>query len=95
MIGGIDIVLAAPAEIPLADVIIRRMSESWPNGLFEDVNGDRSYRPFEPWVAIHAAKSKEFFVYQDAAAEQSWESDGAVPENANTMIHFLIGGPGF
>jgi hypothetical protein len=92
MIGGIDIVLVAPAEVPLADVIVRRMAETWPSGLFEDVDADRSYGLSDPWVAIHAANSKEFFVYRDAAAEESWEQNGAVPENANTMIHFLIGG---
>jgi hypothetical protein len=92
MIGGIDIVLVAPREVPLADVIVRRMAETWSDGLFEDVDADRSYPLADPSLAIHAGRSKEFFVYRDRAAEKSWEEDGAVPENENTMIHFLIGG---
>jgi hypothetical protein len=92
MIGGIDIVLVAPAGVPLADVIVRRMAETWPDGLFEDVDADHSFPLVDPSLAFRAGQSKEFFVYRDAAAAESWEQDGAVAENANSMIHFLIGG---
>src|SRR5574337_52941 len=90
MIGGIDVILSVPANDSTADLIVRRVRHYWPNGIFQDANSLQMYSLFDRWVAIIGTNSREFFVYQDADAAKKWEEEGAVPENANTMLHFLL-----
>ncbi len=90
MIGGIDIILSVPANDSTADLIIRRVRQYWPNGIFQDANSSEMYSVFDPWVAIHGTNSREFFIYRDAEAAKGWEAEGAVSENFNTMLHILL-----
>jgi hypothetical protein len=91
MIGGIDISFNVPVNNPTADLIVRRMRQFWPEGVFQDANSAETHGIFEPWVAIHGTNSREFFIYRDAEAAKKWNDAGAVPENSNTMLHFLLG----
>ena len=94
-IGGIDIVLLAPAKECVGDLILRVCCRHW-NGRkcqFQDAN-DTNIRPLDdPWVWQVGTASKEFFVFRDPAAAESWGKEGAIPANANTMFHFIIGEP--
>lgn len=90
MIGGMDIIISAPASSPVSDIVVRRMRQLWPAGIFQDADSVDKHDIFEAWVNITGTKSRDFFVYRDANAVRAWEEVGASPENQNTMLHFLI-----
>jgi hypothetical protein len=92
-IGGIDVVLIAPADECLGDMILRACRRHWPKErpFFQDaMDENHVYSLDDPWVWKVGTKSKEFFVYQNEEAVRSWE-DGPTSANANTMFHFIIG----
>jgi hypothetical protein len=91
MIGGIDIILQAPPGIPLADLILGRLRSFWQSAVFQRADETDQYPIGDPWVLIHGGASREFFVYKDGDAAAAWARQGAVRENSNTMLHFLIG----
>jgi hypothetical protein len=93
MIGGIDISFNVPGNNSTADLIVRQMRQFWPDGVFQDADSADTHGIFDPWVAIYGTNSREFFIYRDAESAQRWEDAGAVPENSNTMLHFLLGPP--
>ena len=84
-------IVAAAGGDPLSDVIIRRMGWTWPEGVYQDGDSADLYDLFDPWVMEFGPRSREFFVYQDRESAESWNEHGAIPENANKMLHFLIG----
>lgn len=90
MIGRTDILLSAPPGAPVGEIVVDVCRRFWPKAVFQNVDDEQTH-PLdgsEAWE--HAASSNEFFVFRDAAAAESWERLGAVIENANTMLHFLI-----
>jgi hypothetical protein len=92
-VGGIDIVLLAPANECLTDMILRACRRHWPNekSYFQDANDENHvYSLDNSWVWKVGTTSKEFFVYRNEAAVKSWE-EGPTPANTNTMFHFIIG----
>jgi hypothetical protein len=88
--GGIDIEIVAPPDAPVVDVILKEMAWYWPGALFLDADGDDPIALDDPEVFIRAPSSREFFILRDRAALESWDRLGAVPENENTMLQFLI-----
>lgn len=94
-IGGIDIVLHAPASENAGDAILRACRIYWPESdcVFQDARV-HAWRAFsDPWVWIVGTHCKEFSVYRDFAAVDSWKAHGAIQGNTNTMLHFIIGEP--
>lgn len=94
-VGGIDIVLPAPANPRLGDVIVYACRRHWPRErcYFQDALVEDEVHPLDdPWVWTVGTTSREFFVYQNRKAVKSWE-DGPTPKNVNTMLHFLVGEP--
>ena len=89
-IGGIDLIRRAPIGAPVADLILRACRRRWPLGAFQDVEAEEPYslQAREHWFQETA--SQEFFIFRDNAAAGSWTREGAVPANANTMLHFLL-----
>lgn len=88
MIGRIDVVFTAPASAPVGEIIAEVCRQYWPHALFQDVDEEQTHALDHGWNG--AGSSKEFFIYRDAAAADAWENLGVVPENENTMLHFLI-----
>jgi len=94
-LGGVDIVLRAPANEWLGDVILRACRRHWAGNrcYFQDAEDEKHVHSLEElWVWNVGAASKEFFVYQDAEAVSAW-ADGPTRSNHNTMLHFLVGEP--
>lgn len=89
-IGGIDHVLFAPAGISVADTILQVCRDLWADCIFQDADEAIGHEIDEPWVWTHGTGSNEFFVYADRAAFESWNENGAVQQNSNTMLHFII-----
>jgi hypothetical protein len=90
VIGGIDLVFELPADVPAAELILRRVEQFWPNALFQDVEEDKWLPVQNSEILVRRLKSQEFFLYRDRAAAESWAAEGAAPTNQNTMLHFLI-----
>jgi hypothetical protein len=91
MIGGTDVVLKARADFPVADLILRTVRRHWPDFVIQDA--DDASRSFTPRNGVWLPKptGQEFFVYRDETSARSWDEFGAMPENANTMLHVLVG----
>jgi hypothetical protein len=94
-IGGIDVLLHAPAGECVADMMLRACRQLWADSepWFQDGESTDVHSFSDPWVWRVGTASREFFVYRSREDAASWETDGAVPANANTMLHFLIGDP--
>lgn len=94
-IGGIDVMLQARAGDCIADMILRACRQLWgrSNPCFQDGESTEVHSLDDPWVWRFGTTSREFFVYRSRADADSWETEGAVPANSNTMLHFLIGDP--
>jgi hypothetical protein len=94
-VGGIDTVLLAPAGECVGDLVLRACCRHWDRWkcIFQDGNDQATHSLDEAWVWEVGTASKEFFVYRDRAAAESWNTDGATAANANTMFHFIIGEP--
>jgi hypothetical protein len=94
-IGGIDVVLIAPARESVGDLILRACRRLWPGEIcyFQEVTDEKRVYPFtDPWVWRKGTATNEFFVYQNEDAVKAWE-DGPTRRNVNTMVHFIIGEP--
>jgi hypothetical protein len=91
--GGDDVVLLAPAGECIADIILRVCGRYWGGQgcIFQDVRQPDSHPFSDPWVWKVGTASKDFFVYRSRQDADSWETDGAVKGNANTMFQFIIG----
>jgi hypothetical protein len=88
--GGQDILIEAPPDVPAADVILRCLRLLWPDAYFQDADQE-DYHPVDsPRVLIQGGRSREFFVFINRGAAESWNRDGATPENSNSMVHFLV-----
>ena len=92
-IGGWDISIEIPPHVSAAEVILRLMRRRWPGSYFQDADRDDFYPIGSEHVAIRGGLSREFFVFVDLASLESWHRDGATAENANAMLHFLVGEP--
>ncbi len=91
MIAGIDVELIAYNDDSSLEVAVRAIRQVWPRAVFADAfSGDR-YASF--WE-IPFGETEELFVYRDAAAAETWSSEGAVETTFNTMVH-VIRDPGF
>lgn len=91
--GGRDILIEAPPDVPIVDVILRWMRLHWPDAYFQDADQEE-YHPIDsPLVFLHGGLSREFFVFIDAGSVEAWHRDGAIIENANSMLHFLVDAP--
>ena len=88
--GGSDIVIEAPPGTPVADLILGRIRRLWPDGLYQDADDDDAVYIDDPLVAFAGGRSREFFIYRNRIAFESWERDGATPENLDTMLQFLV-----
>ncbi|MEO6808368.1 MAG: hypothetical protein ABI353_04575 [Isosphaeraceae bacterium] len=91
IVGGSDLVLFAPSNAPVADLILGRIRRLWPDSQVQDVNEDARRSIRDPRVVIRGGLSKEFLIYRDQDAVDAWDRDGATLANLNTMLYFIIG----
>lgn len=81
MIGGHDEIFKCDRPPIVMEFIVRMIRHLWKNAPVEDPDTDK-----EP-----CGLERELFIYKDLAAADSWKNNGAIPENADTMIHILRG----
>lgn len=90
MIGGIDMILEAPPGDYLVELILRRIRHFWPDARYQNADDAEVYSVRDGWLSISGSQATEFFIYKNEKAAQSWDRYGAIAENRNTMIHFLV-----
>jgi hypothetical protein len=90
MIGGQDIVIDVRNVLrsTVLDYVVRCIQDRWPHPIVVDgATGNR----FDRFANIPFSLVSELLVYRDRDAFDSWKDLGADPQNANTMIHAILG----
>jgi hypothetical protein len=90
MIGGTDVVFWVRDDLPAAELILSTVRRHWPQFVFQNAE-DASPLPAPNGSGVPQPSGREFFVYKDGSAARNWQEDGAVPANANTMLHVILG----
>lgn len=89
MIGGIDVRLRTMAGDSSTEVAVRAIRQRWPRAVFENgITGER----YDHFWQIPFGEIDEMFVYRDAAFADRWDTEGAIPDVYNTMIHLIHDG---
>jgi hypothetical protein len=86
MIGGVEYQIPARAGESSVRVAVSVIQHKWPRAVFE--NGETGER-YNDIREIPFEELREIFVYRDLDAADAWDRDGAVPEDANTMVHLI------
>lgn len=88
MIGGHDILFPTETSAETTEGVIRLALAFWQEAVVEDAEtGEILGRA----VVGVTELPQEVLIYRDACARDSWAKSGAVPENANSMIHVIRG----
>ena len=87
MIGGFDVRIPTAMGKHAIEIAIRAIQRNWPGAVFENASTADRYDHIEE---IPFGRLDEIFVYRDSRAFEAWDSEGAIPELANTMIHILF-----
>jgi len=87
MIGGADILVEGVGALGEGPFIISWLHETWGDLVVQDAAADDAVGPSDPSVAT----MREFFVYRSRPDFESWMREGAADDNADTMIHVILG----
>ncbi len=87
MIGGLDIVLRGRGADGEGAFILSRLQGVWHGLVVQEASAEKAVRPLDDSVAA----MREFFVYRSRADFESWMKEGATDDNADKMIHVLLG----
>jgi hypothetical protein len=89
MISGHDIVIPCQSESGFVfDRILHLARHVWKEAVIEDAEtGDLLNPEYEDaFVGVNGV-----MIYKDEASRKSWNENGSVEENRNTMIHVIAG----
>jgi hypothetical protein len=89
-IGGVDIILPVPPNVPVVGLVLDRLRRLWPESLFIDAEGEEHHGIGDPWVDLHGEDSREFLVYKNKDALASWKQHGEDPGSPNSLLHFIV-----
>lgn len=87
MIGGDDVIIPANSNKDLFGIIVKKIFELWPDGVFQDVKDDVVLILGNVSSLPAASLSKEFFIYENIKIADTWD---AQPEYDNKMLYFII-----
>jgi hypothetical protein len=88
MIGGHDISFPTETSSQTTEGAIRLARTFWQEAVVEDAeSGEILTRD----MASLRELPHEVLIYKSADARESWAVNGAIPENANLMIHVIRG----
>lgn len=91
IVGGNDVIMEAPPGTPIASVVLESVRRYWPESQFQDADAEDLHSIHDDWVMRHGSLSKEFFIYLDRKAFESWARHGATTANLDKMLYFIIG----
>lgn len=77
-----------------ADAVVAALAKLWPNAVVHDLVSEPL--PVSSWRLRTRREHKflpgdEVFVYRDRESFDSWEREGATPENAAALVHIVLG----
>lgn len=90
MVGGTDVIFQTARRGFDARPVLDAVLEVWPDGFFQDAEGEDVCPITTVLAAPGAAASVEFFVYKDEASAGSWNNEGWTEDHGNSMAHFLV-----
>jgi hypothetical protein len=87
MIGGIDVQIPTRCGPPLStEVAVRAIRQQWPDAEYENGATGERYSRFH---LIPFGEIEELFIYRDRLSADRWDTEGAIPDLRNTMIHIV------
>jgi len=86
MIGGHDISFRTGSSPEAMEGAIRIVNVLWPGAVLENAE---SAELLDSGVLGLRELPGEVLIYKSADARESWALNGAVPENANQMVHMI------
>src|SRR5258708_36281569 len=90
MISGYDIILktTAASEFVFEQAVLIA-KQVWPNAVVENGDTGSLLNPVgKDWSNDFSGLS-EVMIYKDKRSRDSWDEDGAIPTNKNTMVHVI------
>ena len=88
MIGRHDITFRSETASQAMEGAIRLVRASWREAIVE--NAETGELLSRDSVGVEELPA-ELLIYKNASARGSWRANGAIPENANLMVHILRG----
>ena len=88
MIGGHDISFRTATPAPITEGAIRLVLAFWHEAVVE--NAETGELLSLGSVGVRKLPH-EVLIYKNADARESWAANGAIPENANLMVHIIRG----
>jgi hypothetical protein len=86
-VGGVDVVIEGEGCPGEGLFIVGCLRAHWEHLVVQDAEADYTVGSHDPAIGA----MREFFVYRNPDAFDSWEHDGATSDNRDAMIHVLIG----
>jgi len=87
VIGGRDLVLAGASVHGELAFVVERLRTVWPDLVVQDAERAVAVSPDAPEVAA----MREIFAYESRNAFETWRDAGATQQNADSMIHVILG----
>jgi hypothetical protein len=87
---GYDIILNAPGDVPVGEVVLKSCQRHWPRCVFLDDREDAVRTLDDPRVWRIGTASDEFFVYEDSDAADSWQRQGLTTDNAGQRLYVIV-----
>ncbi len=92
MIAGIDRTFSISAGTVNAVAALRACMRHWPDSIYQNAD-DTDLLPIHRAILSRPGNlGSEFFIFRDRQIAESWDNEGAIPDNQDSMIHFLIFG---
>ncbi len=90
MLSGMDLTISVDRDKFDLRRVLTALSTQWPEALFQDADEEDVHPIREVMGEKPPDDVREFFVYKDRAAEESWEKEGWTEAQENGMVHFLV-----
>ena len=91
MIGGTDIELTIPSDVPAADVIFRTVRRHWPNFVFKTPMMRRHRTPQPRMACYRSLLAPNSLFTATSKRQRTGTSMVQTPANFNTMLHVILG----
>lgn len=86
MIGGHDICFRTDVSAQVTDGAVRIVRASWQDAVVVNAETGELLSRHSAGVGTLPA---ELFIYKNTVARDSWLAEGAIPANANLMVHVI------
>ena len=89
MIGGADQIIARRPDAAARRALVFALLARWPDAVVEDARSEARATRLDR--ADPVALPDEMLIYETGAWRDAWEREGATEEDADRMLHILLG----